>query len=259
MEGLAIRQPAASRRRILSYIYGSLAIINGPVIHGLPEGVEPASRLRPGSRMWSGYIYSAIAVVHGGIKMSGYVTDSIVIAAGPIEIDGYIQNSLVISLAEEPETGDHLEDGYVANALLVGRQAKIGSFRSATLIGKLISDDLRGGQIVTNDELVSKLVEICRPSAESRRSPEWEAKKSFRAPDAAQLLPQLLDCEQDSEAAFLADLLAEFQLTDEQVGRLIRAADETASDKRRNTLWHTIRLSKPRIGSQYLLKRLVHT
>ena len=80
---------------------------------------------------------------------------------------------------------------------------------------------------------------------------------SARADDRDELVGQLTRATKHAELADLVNRLEEFALEKVHVQRLIDAAEVDSSDARKMYLWQAIRLSRSRLGRQYLEKALL--
>ncbi len=142
-------------------------------------------------------------------------------------------------------------DGYISHSIVAAKKCRPGSARSCVIFGTVDSDDLRAADS-KSWYLVSKPIEAL--GAPAREFPSVATKS--KGPTVAQKLAVLLATEDQIEAAMLAEQLSDAILTQEQVSSLIENATSTASDARRNALWHTIRLSRDIAGQQYLRETL---
>ena len=217
------------------------------------DELAPAAKSRPKQdrRLLDGIIRDSVVIVNGSVEITGYIYNSIVISTGPIRLKSYIYNSFVVSCYEGSKPAVDVTGGYLNHCIVVAKHCKTDSVRDSIVIGR--ADNIRS-EAVKEWHLVSNQVESLGASLVSNQ--EEDAPPPPVVASGKVLLSKLLASEEQTEAALLADRLAEYTLTDEQVGLLIEAAKSAKSDALRNLLWHAIRLSRDFQGRAFLIETL---
>ncbi|MEM7477165.1 MAG: hypothetical protein AAF483_19455 [Planctomycetota bacterium] len=235
------------------YIHTGAVILNGNMTRRVSQSeLAGNGPYRPEISV-GGYINKSVVIINGAAELEGYIYDSIVIALGPIRMESYIYNSLVVSCYKGEGFAVDVEQGYVNQAIVVGKSIRPGSARQCTLVGATDTDDNRGA-VIRDLDLVADLIASLGPDQVD--APPVLRPVKPTGPNSAALLQTLLDTEEQTKIDQLADILSEFRLQSGQVEQLIEAAEAATSDARRNALLHTIRLSRDEKGREYLKEKL---